>query len=176
MSNHSSTEGERDVVLGLLKFVATGITVTAALIGIASAISKARSLEPTYVYTIPTTLMSGPTEGRNSSIQTTKPTPNSIIPICINYYYCNGTIVSTEFQNSTDHLIISAYFINTGSTTETAELQLLIAGKTLKSKTSTLIPGEISSIFTIIPPDNAWDVITTATVMPLTQGMIPHGN
>lgn len=76
--------------------------------------------------------------------------------------------MSTEVQNSTDHLIILAHFINTGSTTETAELQLLIAGKTLKSKTSTLIPGETSSIFTIIPPDNGWDVTPTATAIPLT--------
>lgn len=57
MSNNSPEES-RQVIIGLFKFVATGITVTAAMIGIAAAIGKARSLEPTYVYTIPVNLMS----------------------------------------------------------------------------------------------------------------------
>jgi len=56
--NENTPAEDREVVLRLLKFIATGITVTAAIIGIASAIGKARSLEPTYVYTIPVTLMS----------------------------------------------------------------------------------------------------------------------
>jgi len=56
--SNNSPEEDRKVIIGLLKFVATGITVTAAIIGIASAIGQARSLEPTYVYTIPATFMS----------------------------------------------------------------------------------------------------------------------
>ena len=71
MSNNTPEE-DRKVILGLLKFVATGITVTAAIIGIASTISKARSLEPTYVYTIPVTLMSPQPE--YEPIPTTEPT------------------------------------------------------------------------------------------------------
>lgn len=40
-------------MLGMIKFIASGVTVTAALIGIGAAISRARTIEPTYIYTIP---------------------------------------------------------------------------------------------------------------------------
>lgn len=72
--NNNTPEEDRQVIIGLFKFMATGITVTAAIIGIASAIGKARSLEPTYVYTIPVTLMSPELE--YEPIPVTEPTTN----------------------------------------------------------------------------------------------------
>lgn len=155
MSNENNENG-RDVVLGLFKFIATGITVLSAIISISLAISKARSLEQEYIYTIPAVL-SGPAHAQSQDI----------IPINIDYYYSNNEIISTERQNSTDQLIVTAQFLNTGKTAGTAQLQLLISGIIAESKTATLSPGESGSIFTIIPPDRSQDINPTAIVSPV---------
>ena len=161
MSN--TIEKDRGVALGMLKFIGTGVTVISATISILSFISKARSLEPTYVYTIPTTMLSGPTH-----THTHAPVPeSSILPTNINYCYYNGSVISTEHHNSTDELIITAQFINAGPAPATAELQLLINGKKAESKTATLIPGEVGSIFITIPPDRSRDVNPIAIVLPI---------
>lgn len=165
MSNNNIKK-DRDVVLGLFKFIGTGITVVSAIISITSFISRARSLEPTYVYVKPTLSLSGPPRP-TPALSSSSPKQSSIIPTDVNYYYYDGSVISTEHQNSTDQLIIKSQFINAGHTPETAELQLLINGMIVESKTSTLICGETDSIFTILPPDRSWDVNPTATVLPL---------
>lgn len=174
MSNNGS-EKDRNVVLGLFKFIGTGITVISAIISISSFISKARSLEPTYVYVMPTLSSLGPSKPTPAITHVSSPKQSNIIPTDVNYYYYNGSVISTEHQNSADQLIITAHFINTGSVPETAELQLLINGMIVESKTSTLIPGEVGSIFITIPPDKSWNVNPTAMVLPLSitsPGMI----
>lgn len=155
MSNNNNENG-RDVVLGLFKFISTSITVFAAIISISLAISKARSLETEYIYTIPAVL-SGPAHVQSQDI----------IPTNIDYYYSNNEIISTERQNSTDQLIVTAQFLNTGNIAGTAQLQLLISGIIAESKTATLNPGEIGSIFTIIPPDRSQDINPIAIVSPV---------
>lgn len=174
----SKNENGRSVVLGLFKLISTSITVIAAMISISSSISRARSIEPTYVYTIPyTTTLSGPQRPTPATLSQSVPAPkqSNIIPTNINYYYYNGSVISTEHHNSTDKLIITAQFVNSGPAPATAELQLFVNGKKAESKTSTLIPGEVGSIFITIPPDRSWDVNPMSIVLPISpqtiQGM-----
>lgn len=157
MSN--TIEKDRDVALGMLKFIGTSVTVIAATVGIFSFITKARSLEPTYVYTIPTTIttkLSGPTLTHASVPE------SSIILTNIEYYDDDGFIISE--------------FVNIGYTPERAELQLLINGKISKSKTSTLNPGEFERIFTTVLPNSFRDINPTAIVtsLPPSPGSISY--
>ena len=166
MSNNDK-EDERIVVLGLFKFISISITVLSAIISIGSAISKARSLEPEYIYTIPVLSGSTPVQSQD------------IIPTNIEYYYSDGINISPERQNSTDQLIVTAQFLNAGNTPETAQLKLLISGIIAESKIATLIPGEVGSIYTIIPPDISQDINPSAIVTSIntTPGInrgIPH--
>lgn len=174
MSNNDS-EKDRSVVLGLFKFISTSITVISAIVSISSFISRARSLEPTYVYAMPTLSLSGPPKSTPEITHISSPKQSSIIPTDINYYYYDGSVISTEHENSTDQLIITAQFINTGPAPETAELQLLINRTIVESKIATLVPGEVDSISITIPPDKSWNVNPTATALPLSltsPGMI----
>lgn len=166
--SRNENENGRSVVLGLFKFISTSITVIAAMTSIISAINKAQSLEPEYIYTIPATL-SGPTLSLNHIPEPIQ--SQDIIPTNINYYYSDGEIISTERKNSTDQLIITAFFLNSGNTPETAQLQLLISGIIAQSKTVTLVPGEVSSIFTIIPHAEFQDINPTSIVLPASPGL-----
>lgn len=162
MSNNDQEES-RKVVLGLLKFIGSSIITISVIINIATVISKTRSPEPTYIATIPPTT------------HTSSPKQSSIIPESINYSYYDGSVISTEHKNSTDQLIISARFINMDIVPETAELQLLIDGMVVESKTTTLNQGEVYNIFITIPPVKSWNVNPTAIALPLSPtkpGMI----
>ena len=166
--SENEKENGRSVVLGLFRFISTSVTVIAAMISISSSIHRAQSLEPEYIYTIPATL-SGPTLSLNhipGPIQS-----QDIIPTNIDYYYSDGEIISTERKNSTDQLIVTAQFLNTGTIPETAQLQLLISGIISESKTVTLVPNEVYSIFTIIPQDEFQDINPTAIVLPASPGL-----
>ena len=166
--NETENEKGRSVALGLFRFISTSITVIAAMISISSSIHKAQSLEPEYIYTIPATL-SGPALSLNHIPEPIQ--SQDIIPTNINYYYSDGDIISTERKNSTDQLIVTAQFLNTGNTPETAQLQLLISGIISESKTATLIPNKIYSIFTIIPHSEFQDINPTAIVLPASSGL-----
>lgn len=168
MSN--TIEKDRVVALGMLRFIVTSVTVISATIGIFSFISKARSFEPTYIYTIPTTMLSGPTHTHEPVLE------SSIIPTNIEYYYDDGLVISNEHNNSTDQLIITSEFVNTGTISETAELQLSVDGKIIESKITTLRPGEIGSIFTTIPPHISWNVNPQTIVLPLPLASAPGSN
>ena len=184
MSNNSS-ENDRDVVLGLLRFVGTGLTVISAIIAIGTTISRARSLEPDIVYTIPlppVLSLSGPTPAPAPALTLTHTSPisqSNITPTNINYYYYDGKTISTEPHSSTDQLIITADFANTGPIPETAELPLLISGKIAESKTTMLIPGGTARIFTVIQPgEMQYNPNPSAIVLtiPTSPGRRSHAN